>query len=243
MERGVDLKGNSWPRLKKLAEKTRLVIIPCLNVDGRGRIPSDDPKKWTEYEQEKYRHGLYPDGSPIGWPQCKVPHPRDPKQHAFLGGYFNDKGVNPLHGVFLSKEIAPETHTALNLALEETPDLVLDLHSCGAGPFFIVGDYSIPEIFSRRQYYIDGFCRRMLSERLNIHRAWTTQGQERVITLDSAFYHICGALPVLFEGAHGAQPNNVYTYEQIVDAYLTIIEGIITIGVKEGFKPPVPWFP
>jgi len=239
MERGVDLKGNSWPKIKKLAEKMRIVIVPCLNVDGRARIPSDDPKTWTDYEREKYRHGLYPDGSPIGWPQCKVPHPRDPKQHAFLGGYFNDKGVNPIHGVFLPEEIAPETHIALKLALDETPDLVLDLHSCGAGPFFIVGNSSLPESFNRRQYYLDGFCRRMLSERLNIHRPWTVKGKERVITLDSAFYHVCGALPMLFEGSDGAHPRYPYSHEQIVDAYLTVIEGLITVGVKEGFKPSI----
>jgi len=109
------------------------VIVPCLNPDGRVRIPSDDPTTWTGEEQEKYRHGLYPDGSPIGWPACKVPHPRDPAEHAFLGGYFNNAGVNPLHGVFLPPDIAPETHAALALALKETPDCVLDLHSCGAG--------------------------------------------------------------------------------------------------------------
>ncbi|MCD6508518.1 hypothetical protein J7M22_18100 [Candidatus Poribacteria bacterium] len=237
LETGKDLKGQAWPELKAAADRLRLVIVPCLNPDGRARIPSDDPTRWTEAEREKYRHGLYLDGSPIGWPACKVPHPRDPMQHAFLGGYFNDAGVNPLHGVFLPPEIAPETHAALALALEETPDCVLDLHSCGSGPFFIVGDVALPESYNRRQYYIDGFCRRLLQERLGIHRPWMVQGKEGALTLNSTYYHLCGALPLIFEGAHGAHEGNRYTHGQIVDMYLTIFEGLMIVGSREGFKP------
>lgn len=236
LETGMDLKEQAWPGLKTTADRLRLVVVLCLNPDGRGRIPVDDPTVWTEDEQEKYRHGLYPDGSTIGWPACKVPHPRDPVQHSFLGGYFNDAGVNPLHGVFLSPEIAPETHAALALALEETPDCVLDLHSCGVGPFFIVGDAALPEIYNRRQYYLDGFCRQLLRERLGIHRAWTTRGSEGALTLDGAYYHLCHALPMVFEGAHGAQEGFRYTHDQIVDSYLTMFEGLMTVGSKEGFK-------
>lgn len=237
LETGTDLKGESWPGLQTAAEQMRVILVPCLNPDGRARIPSDDPTTWTEDEQERYRHGLHLDGSPIGWPACKVPHPRDPAQHAFLGSYFNDAGVNPLHGVFLSPALAPETHAALALALDETPDCVLDLHSCGAGPFFIVGDIALPETIIRRQYYLDGFCRHLLKERLGIHRPWTTASFEGALTLDSAYYHLCGALPMLFEGADGTMERNRYTHPQIVDAYLAMFEGLMTVGAREGFKP------
>jgi hypothetical protein len=237
LEDGRDLRGQAWPGIQEAAKRLRVVIVPCLNPDGRGRIPHDDPTSWTEAEMEKYRHGLAADGSPIGWPACKTPHPRDVAKDIFLGGYFNDAGVNPLHGVFLSQQIAPETHAALHLALQETPDLVLDLHSCGAGPFFIVGDVALPESSNRRLYYLDGFCRRLLKDRLGIHRPWTTTGLEGVLTLDSAYYHACGALPIIFEGADGAQADNQQSHAQIVNAYLTIIEGLMTVGAREGFKP------
>lgn len=236
LETGSDLKGRDWPGLQAAARRLRLVMVPCLNPDGRARIPSDDPTTWTPAEQEKYRHGLDARGEPLGWPACKVPHPRDPAQHTFLGSYFNDAGVNPLHGVFLPPAIAPETHAALALALDETPDCVLDLHSCGAGPFFIVGDAALPESVNRRQHYLDGFCRHLLRERTGIHRAWTTLGAEGALTLDSAYYHVCGALPLLFEGADGTQAGNRFTHEQIVDAYLAVFEGLMTVGSTEGFS-------
>jgi zinc carboxypeptidase len=88
LETGTDLKGKAWPGLTAAAEQLRLIIVPCLNPDGRARIPSDDPTTWTEDQQEKYRHGLSPDGSHIGWPACKVPHPRRPAEQAFLGSCF-----------------------------------------------------------------------------------------------------------------------------------------------------------
>jgi hypothetical protein len=154
-----------------------------------------------------------------------------------MSRYFNDAGVNPLHGVFLSPAIAPETHAAIALALEETPDCVLDLHSCGSGPFFLLGDVALPESYNRRAYYIEGFTRPLLRERLGIHRPWTSPGIEGALTIISAYYHLCGALPLLFEGAHGAQEDNRYTHEQIVDTYLTVFEGVMTVGVRERFKP------
>lgn len=101
----------------------------------------------------------------------------------------------------------------------------------------IVGDSVLPESYNRRQYYLDGFCRQLLRERLGIHRPWTTPGTEGTLTLDSAYFHLCGALPLLFEGAHGAQEGNRYTHEQIVDTYLTVFEGLMTVGGREGFKP------
>jgi hypothetical protein len=241
LEAGTDLKGQQWPDLTAAAEQLRLVIVPCLNPDGRARVPSDDPTVWSEAEQEKYRHGLHADGSNITWPACKTPHPRDPKADGFLGSYFNDAGVNPLHGVFLSPEIAPETHAAMALALAETPDLLLDLHSCGVGPFFIVGDRSLPESYSRRCHYFDGFLRRSLRDRLDIHRNWTTLGFEGTLTFPTACHHLAGVLPIIFEGPHGAQEGFRYTHAQIVDMYLVMLESLMIAGVRERFKPEPGW--
>ena len=237
LETGRDLKGQEWPGILLAAERLRLIVVPCLNPDGRARVP-DDPTIWTEDDVEKYRHGLKPDGSRIGWPECKVPHPRDPKADGVLGAYFNDAGVNPLHGVFLSPAVAPETHAAMALALEEKPDCVLDLHSCSAGPFYIIGSDALPERMSRRQFYIDGAYRQLLRERMGYHRNWTTEGREGALTLDSAYYHLCHALPLVFESTDGTDSQRPFTHEMIVDSQLIAIESLMTIGVHEGFRLP-----
>jgi len=121
LETGSDRKGKPWEALAEAAEQMRLVVVPCLNPDGRARIACDDPLTWSHDQLEKYRHGLWKDGSHITWPACKNWHPMPPEKVVFMGGYFNDAGANPAHGVFLPREVAVETHAVLDLVLEETP--------------------------------------------------------------------------------------------------------------------------
>jgi len=237
LETGRDLRGRPWEGIAKRAQGLRIIIVPVANPDGRARVPADDPTKWANAEVEKYRHGLWEDGSEITWPACKAWHPMPLDKVSFLGGYFNDKGVNPTHGVFLAPALAPETHALLQLALEEVPDCVLDLHSCGSGPFMIVGGGFVPESYRRRQYYIDGVCRSALAGRNLGPKPWTVEGSERALTLNDAYFHVCHALPLLFEGAHGAQEDNIHTHDEIVDTYLTMFEAVLGVGQLEGFKP------
>ena len=146
-----------------------------------------------------------------------------------------------MHGVFLSPEVAPETHAAMALMLAETPDMVLDLHSCGPGPFFIIGHGALPESYVQRQHYLNGFFRKTQSDRLGIHREWGWGGASKITPMDlnSVAYHICGALPMLFEGAHGAQEGFRYTPAEIVDMYLVMFESLLTAGAREGFRPEI----
>jgi len=236
LETGSDRTGKPWPKLAELAEQVRLVVVPVGNPDGRARIDSDDPTTWSHEEVEKFRHGLWIDGAFITWPACKAWHPFPVEEAGFLGGYFNDKGVNPSHAVFLPREIAPETHTILDVVREETPDFYLDLHSCGAGPFFIPGQPMLPELLRLRSYYIEGVCVRMLRERGLRPKARSRPSEAKVIDLYTAPYHLAGSMCMLFEGAHGGQKGNEYTYEEIVDTYLTMFEGVLSVGVREGFK-------
>jgi len=237
LETGSDRKGKPWEALAEAAEQMRLVVVPCLNPDGRARIACDDPLTWSHDQLEKYRHGLWKDGSHITWPACKNWHPMPPEKVVFMGGYFNDAGANPAHGVFLPREVAVETHAVLDLVLEETPDLYLDLHSCGSGPFFIPGQPMLPELFRLRSYYVEGHCVRLLRERGLRPKARSRPSAAQVIDLYTAAYHVAGSMCMLFEGPHGAQKGNEYTHEEIVDIYLTTFEGLLAIGAEEGFKP------
>jgi len=236
IETGTDRKGTPWETLAELAEGVRLVVVPIGNPDGRARIPSDDPITWSHEEVEKYRHGLWKDGSQITWPACKNWHPMPADEVGFMGGYFSDAGVNPSHGLFLPREVAVETHAILDLVADETPDLYLDLHSCGAGPFFIPGQPMLPELFRLRSYYIEGVCVTMLREHGLRPKARSRPSDASVIDLYTAAYHVAGSMCMLFEGAHGGAKSNRYTHAEIVDTYLTVFEGILTVGVRETFK-------
>ena len=237
METGRDLDGIEWPRLVEYASRLRLVIVPVANPDGRARIDSDDPVSWTEHEMERYRHGLDANGKPIGWvPGCFVPHPQDPDPGAVLGGYFNDAGVNPSHGVFLDRSIAPEAHALIDLAYDETADCVLDLHSCGSGPFFIVGYPFIPQEMRARQSHFDGAWRTKMRARDLPAPNWTTRSHRQSMGLEEFIYHKAGSLPLLFEGGAGSRYKGDDIHRQIVETYLLLFEVVCEIGVEEGFK-------
>lgn len=237
METGRDLDGVEWPRLVDYARRLRLVIVPVANPDGRTRIHADDPVSWTEEEMEKYRHGLDADGRPNGWmPGCFVPHPRPAGADSFLGGYFNDAGVNPSHGVFLDRSIAPETHAVVDLAYEETADCFLDLHSCSSGLFFIVGYDYIPREMSARQSHFDGAWRTKMRARGLPTPDWTTRSKRTAMGMEEYIYHRVGSLPLLFEGGSGAWYEGSNIHRQIIETYLLLFEAVCEIGVEEGFK-------
>ncbi len=240
MESGSDLDGVEWPRLCEYCSRVRLVIVPVTNPDGRCRVDSDDPTTWTRAEVERYRHGLDGDGNEIGWPACKVPHPRDPKSDSVLGAYFNDAGVNPDQGGFLDRSVAPETHAVLDLALAETADCFLELHSCGAGPMFMVGFDHLPERMSVRQAHFDGAWRTKMRAQGLPAPGWTTWATTGAVILTQLAYHTAGALPLLFEGGSGSRytdgADGKSVHRQIIETYLLMFEAVAEIGIEEGFR-------
>jgi len=187
---------------------------------------------------EKYRHGLDPEGRPNGWmPGCFDPHPRPPGYDSFLGGYFNDAGVNPSHGVFLDRSISPECWALADLVEAEGAEAYLELHSCGSGPFMFTGGAFIPPEVAARRSYIDGTWREKMRHRRLPVPTWTTRSRRQVIGFDDALYHRCGVLPLVFEGGAGDRYHGDDIHRQIVETYLLLFETVFQIGANEGFKP------
>jgi predicted deacylase len=134
LETGKDLRGRPWPEIVEAAGRIdRLIVIPIVNVDGRARVPLRmEAFHGTDGTIAQFMNtGGWPDGTLIGWPECKVFIPLDFSRTQFPGGYPNDHGVNIMHDDFLGAR-QPETQALLDLAARERPDLILNLHT-GAG--------------------------------------------------------------------------------------------------------------
>ncbi len=100
METGADLRGKAQAELKELGERCRLLIIPAGNPDGVARF---EPRSLHGLEGDDIRfwgQGTWSDGWLCGWPQCKRLHPMRGDQVGFLGCYYDDAGVNPMHDEF-----------------------------------------------------------------------------------------------------------------------------------------------
>lgn len=129
LETGRDLQGKRNDALLEAAKNIRLVIVPVANVDGRARVEPDCMIGKSFAELRYWGQGTWADGSPCNWPQCKRVHPIKDAA-GFLGGYYNDDGVNLMHDNFFHP-MARETQAILDLCESEAADFVIHLHGGG----------------------------------------------------------------------------------------------------------------
>jgi len=155
---------------------------------------------------------------------------------AFLGGYYNDDGVNVQHDDFFNARIAPETRALIDLIQDETPDCFMTLHSCGNGPFMIVPDNFISQACQFHQVQVAA----LVSAR---HRRDGLRPLVRPATkpeggffLHTALHHTSGGLPLLFEFPHGMQMKP-FTFNEILDIGLGLCEEVLRYGVSCGYRP------
>ena len=218
LETGVDLAGNPNDALKSAAEKVHLILTPMCNPDGRSHIPFDNFVGHTFYDLRYYNQGIWKDGSLCGWPECKRVHPI--KDHvAYLGGYFNDDGVNMMHDNFFGHN-ANETQNVLDICAEYAPDVAVLCHG---------GDNTIPGFTTLE--YASMNAKRQMTEIANCVRAKYApnglRGFENVgekfekrggedntlpssFNLISAMHHLCGAPCITFESNQGLLKDNSF---------------------------------
>lgn len=232
METGKDLRGDAYPSLVEAAEGVRLVIVPVCNADGRARVQPASMIGCTGYELRYWMQGTWKDGSLCGWPECKKQHPiRDYVD--FLGGYYNDDGVNLMHDNFFHP-MARETQALLDLCDAEAADWVIQMH----GGSNSVNDLLQPD-------YVTLECQqavRSLAIRCNevagaqglAFHVRDLPGREQGATppsfnLTSALHHVCGAVSATFESNQCVvdEPGTHYTCEQVYASHRILFEQLL----------------
>jgi len=240
IETGQDLAGNPRPAIAEAAQNLRIVIVPLVNPDGRERVGLDDLIGVSDADQPFYCQGRYADGTVMSHPDCKRLHPM-PLDVQYLGGYYNDDGVNIQSDTEFNAPLARETKALLDLVVSETPEAVANMHSCGLGPFMIYSGLSVPPAYEIRMAQIAGVLSRKFAERgLRPCPPYRYKPNEGGFTLDSMFHFLTGSLPILCEGPHGLS-SNPYTREEILEVQMTFHEMFLTTLAQEGLRPPLPF--
>jgi hypothetical protein len=190
----------------------------------------DDIRFWGQ--------GTWSDDTLCGWPECKRQHPMMGDNCGFLGCYYNDAGINPMHDEFLAP-MGPEAPAILKVALEEGPDLAVSLHSHQAAPAVLRPAYVTTEAQEAvaalaEQYY------ELLEARGLPHGGVpgvAPEGGEHPapFNLTSALYHISGATSFTFECPHGVTGEKAcqVSCEQIVDIQLALYEAMMRFGLGQ----------
>lgn len=231
METGADLNGDRHDSLVEAAKQVRLVIVPVCNPDGRARVQPAGMIGCTGYELRYWMQGTWKDGSLCGWPGCKEVHPI--KDHVdFLGGYFNDDGVNLMHDNFFHP-MARETQALLDLCDSESADWIIHLHGGSNSTNHLLQARYVTrecqEAIQNLAVRCDRFARENTPD-LRFHIA-EIPGKESGATpptfnLASAAHHVCGGVSTIFESNQCIidEPGTHYNHEQVYRSHRILFE-------------------
>ncbi|WP_255171447.1 M14 family zinc carboxypeptidase [Natrononativus amylolyticus] len=229
VETGRDLRGTEQPTIRELADQCRLVVLPCGNPDGLDRFEPESLHGMALADLEFWGQGTWADDRSIGYPDAKQRHPMTGDDVGFLGCYFDDAGVNPMHDEFFDP-MGPEAPAILDVARREAPDLTVSLHSHGYPPGLIRPKYVPLEVQADARAIHREYNARL--DDLEIPQIYASEVASEsgspppYFNLVSAAYHVSGTIGLLHESAHGLSDGYTgeITHEEILDAQLALYE-------------------
>ena len=240
LETGEDGRGTSHPSLARMAADCRVVIVPIGNPDGLARFEPDALAGCTEADLRFWGQGTWADDTFMGWPAAKRLHPMTGDAVGFLGGYFNDDGINPMHDEFFAP-MGPEAPALLDLTVREAPDVIVSLHSHPHPPAVLRPTF-VPVTTQREVLAIAIEYEDRLRDRgLPVGPRFEPHGEAEVtkFNLVSALYHACGAVTFTHESPHGLEDGCQLSFDDLLDVQLTLYRSIVahvTSGDPSTFK-------
>lgn len=226
METGTDYAGEEHAQLLELMSKLHLILIPVSNPDGRSRVPFSSFVKRTSHDMQYYNQGTWKDGTLCGWPGCKAVHPIKEKA-GFLGGYFNDDGINMMHEDYFGN-VSNETAALFDVCRKEAPDFTVLLHGGGN----VVNTLVPYEYVSKESHEESRVVSRQLKERCDQegvrYAVRETYIPDSGFGLCCAMHHLCGGVVLTYESNQGLADigNAKYTYDEIYQAHLLLFEEV-----------------
>ena len=237
METGRDLRGKQQAKLADLAAQCRILIVPCGNPDGTARFEPRACHGMSFDEFQFWGMGTWRDDSIAFWPKSKRQHPRVGPEIGWLGCYFNDKGINPMHDEFLAP-MSTEAAAILRVARDEGPDLAVSLHSHESPPAVLPADYVSLEVKQAIRALAERIYA-LLDERKLPHGILPEVRADEdkkfdCFNLTSALYHISGATACTFECPHGIDSPKAcrVSLEDTLDIELTLYEAMLRYAIE-----------
>jgi len=237
METGRDWLDRPQDRLQGLLEKVRLVVVPCLNPDGRAKAGIAHLNGADVDHLYLVQQGLRKDGSLLRGRAVKEVQPIPDGMLQFRGGYYNDNGVNLQHDDFFGPAPAPETRAIADLVRREIPDGFLTWHSHGAPVSFTSPDEYVSPGARRKQSEVTFFIlSQLLSRGFDAMDPRAATGPAWSFTFQTYLHHACGALPLVCELTHGLR-SSPCPLERILDIGLTVVESWVEFALRFGLRP------
>ena len=240
IETGTDYAGNRNDELVDLAKRVHLILVPMANPDGRSHIPFDTFVGRTFYDLRYYNQGTWKDGSLCGWPECKMFHPI--KEYVnYLGGYFNDDGVNMMHEEFIGGKLSTGTQLMFDICNKYAPDFSILLHG---------GDNSTPHILppdycsmkAKKEIEAVSLAVKERSEKEGVGfshlgiRHMEDNPTPPSFNLISAMHHCCSEPAITYESNQGLDVTDhhgpSYDHETIYKTHMILFEETIRVQLQ-----------
>ena len=232
LETGADLRGKKRKKIKDLAQKCRLLIIPLGNPDGFYRFEPQSLKNMKTKDLRFWGQGTWSDGSFCGYPDCKQVHPMTENQTEFLGCYYNDDGINIMHDEFFAP-MAKETKAISKVIRDEGPDIIISLHSHEAVPAILktgcIPKDKIKDLIKFTKCFYTSLKKANLPYNDTI---FNSKEKNNKFNLVSALYHMSGALSATFENPHGLKDKCQVSFDDILEIQLTLFIKVMEFAIE-----------
>lgn len=229
LETGTDFLGRPHPRLLELLSQYRLIILPCVNMDGRAISP-DHLRKAPHRDFRHASQGSWLDGSLIEWLGSKEYFPLPLDKVAYPGGYPNSQGYNIMHDASPGNIRTAEARGILALAERYAVDFMLNAHSCEGQPILLPPcevNYSL-NLQRETELYME------------VNQALFDAGLRDTPPQSSPARSTCVNLNTLIPLASGGSAMTLeccvsldYSFEQLMDTNFVTLEAILESGLKK----------
>lgn len=247
LETGADFRGQTDPELLELVSKYRLIVIPCLNMDGRAISP--DHLRGVDWDTfRRVSQGVWKDGSRIGWRGSKSWFPLPLDKVSYPGGYPNADGYNLMHDACPGDIRTAEVRALLKVVARWRVDAVLNGHSYENSPSVLrPSGIETPEKRARGmaiRYRVN----RILRDRGLL--AWEPVPPEKddppgnSINLNNMMQLASGALALTLECSVSydrpdrppiCQPKRKYTFEELMEPLRIFFREYLKDGLEKPF--------
>lgn len=248
LETGTDFRGRKDEDLIRLAGGYRLIIVPCVNMDGRAISPDHlRGVDWVTFR--KASQGVWADGSLIGWRGSKAWFPLPVDKVAYPGGYPNADGYNIMHDATPGDIRTEEAKSLLKIASRWRVDAVLNGHSYEWAPSVLLpSSIDYPEKLERA---------RDIRYRCNLalHKAGLTPSEPKMpdvdrpctpgININNMFALASGALTLTLECSvsydcpdkpqSNLRPAKKYSFDELLDVTCVTLKAYMAAGLENPF--------
>ncbi|MBQ6473723.1 MAG: hypothetical protein IJJ33_17185 [Victivallales bacterium] len=222
LDTGKDLLGRENAELLALCSRYRLVILPCVNMDGRAIAP-DCLMGCTQADYGPILTWL-DDGSVLKWPDLKEHFPMPMERVTQLGTYYNADGYNIMLDCAPGNIHTAEAQALLRLADRERIDLFLNMHSCTYNSHVIVP--SVMNYPGNVRTVME--IRRRFNERMGRAPDRTPPRRDPQTDINAAVTLATGAAPLTFE----FDALTVRPFEAKVEDGYAILDVILRLGLE-----------